>query len=177
MIRPLVEYVEDLSPDLQDLLDGEGGREFLRDSMDNSVFVRQMQLGSELDELDSWETRPSNLSGIEEKTILPLLREHAPEDVMDFWSFKIEREKEAAAEEDLAVDAADFENIRLPSLLWSRAEDMRALGNPTGAYLEMLKIMQEYPNHPNYMGWAKALEGYITAPATAETGNTANPGG
>jgi predicted TIM-barrel fold metal-dependent hydrolase len=151
---------------------GPGGREFLRDSLDNSVFVRQMQLQNELDQLNDWETRPSNLSGIEEKTILPLLREHAPERVMSFWEFKLEREQAAAAEARLAVDAANFKNLRLPTLLWQRAEDRRNLGNPAGAYAEMLRILENYPNHPSYMSWVQTLEGYVSVPTT--TGEGAN---
>jgi predicted TIM-barrel fold metal-dependent hydrolase len=172
MVEPLVQYVKDLGPDLDELMAGPGGREFLRDSLDNSVFVRQMQLQNELDQLNDWETRPSNLSGIEEKTILPLLREHAPERVMSFWEFKLEREQAAAAEARLAVDAANFKNLRLPTLLWQRAEDRRNLGNPAGAYAEMLRILENYPNHPSYMSWVQTLEGYVSVPTT--TGEGAN---
>jgi hypothetical protein len=171
MVEPLVRYVRDLGPVLDELLAGPGGREFLRDNLDSSVFVRQMQLQNELDQLQSWENRPSNLSGIEEKTILPLLREHAPERVMSFWEFKLNRERAAASEAQLAVDAADFKNLRLPTLLWQRAEDMRDLGNVAGAYSEMLRIMDNYPNHPSFLNWARTLESYVSVPATVEGAN------
>jgi hypothetical protein len=156
------------------------GRDDRNNALSNSVFVKNLSLEGELRKLKDWDGDPGDINGIEEKTILPLLRQHHKDQLVKFWDKKIEREKALAARATLASSASDFANLRLPTLEWKRAQDMLAAGQGQDAYKEMFRIVKSYKGHPEFTAWASALEGYmkasLPAPAKPADATATNPG-
>ena len=152
------------------------GKDLMTNPLSKSVFVQNLDLGGDISKLKNWEQVPNNIEGMEETTVLPLLREHAKDKVLPYWDRKIQRETAAAEKETLAARAEDFKTVRLPKLQWSRSEDMLALGQGQAAYQAMFQIISANPGHTDFPKWASTLEGYLkasipapVAPVTAVT--------
>jgi hypothetical protein len=121
----------------------------------------------------SWEPVPGNLEGIYNAIILPEFRLTKDPRLLDYWEVFIKREGEKAAEHKLDVDQRDWSQVKLPSLRWSRAQDVLLLGYRNRAILEMFNLVKSFPQHPEVPSWISQLEG-VLVPGTAPYGSAAN---
>jgi hypothetical protein len=156
------------------------GRDLMDRGLAQSVFVQNLDLSQEIGKLKNWEQVPRNVRGMEEATFLPLLRQHAKEQLLPYWDQKIQRETVAAQSEALASKAEDFRLNRLPKLQWSRAEDQLLIGQGEAAYKAMFGIIKNNPAHPDFPKWASTLQTYLEAslppaPVPAPASATATP--
>ncbi len=160
--------------------------QILRTSVGGSPVARALQLSDILgddskkgrgkggDGGSGWEYSPGNVDGIFNQIILPEFRSTKDARLLEYWDLRIKQETERAAEKKLDVEQRDWTQIRKPSLLWSRAQDVMLLGQVNRAMGEMFNILKSNPQHPNASAWISTLEGFV-APATVPTTPTPAP--
>ena len=129
-----------------------------------SVPVEWLKLG-EWVHVEKWEGTPGNFDGIFEKTILPELRAQHDARALDYWDVKIRREGEVAAKSKLSFDHEKFQMLRLPTLLWKKAEELAAVGLKNRAATEMFGLARKFPQHPEAGEWMSKLEEMLKPPA------------
>jgi hypothetical protein len=140
--------------------------QILRHALGSSPIVQWMKL-TDFINVEKWEKQPGNLDGIYAQIILPELRAQHDPKVVEYWDYKLKREGEAATKTKLAFDIDKYNSQRRPSLLWSRAEDMLAIGQKNRAIGDMFTLIRTYPQHPEAAGWIAALEAILAPPAPA----------
>lgn len=110
---------------------------------------------------DKWELSPGNIDGIFNSIVLPELRAVRDPRVFEYWDMKIKKESEAVKDK-AAFDQEKFTKETYPQLLWSRAQEYTALGQPNRALAEMFKVMKSYPQHPSLGAWIQQIENLLT---------------
>ncbi len=120
-----------------------------------------------------WEPVPGNFDGIYNAIILPEFRATKDQRLLDYWEVFIKRESDKAADHKLDVDQRDWSQVKLPSLRWSRAQDVLLLGYRNRAIIEMFNLVKSFPQHPEVPNWIGQLEG-VLVPGTAPYGSAAN---
>ena len=74
-------------------------------------------------------------------------------------------------QENIYAGMPDFEErqwsqIKRPTMLWSRCQDLLLLGQRNRAVTEMFNLIKAFPQHPEAASWISQLEQSITpAPA------------
>ena len=99
--------------------------------------------------------------------------------LLEYWDLKIKLETEKANDKKLDVEQRDWQQIRRPSLLWSRTQDLVVLGQKNRAVSEMLAILKANPQHPNASNWIAGIENAVTAsiPVPVPVAPAATPAG
>ena len=159
-IGALLDYVAQVSKNAP--LDEEF--DITRKSLGESVFVHYFQIGPYISGLKDWHDRPFDVDGIYERVIFPELRAEKSPRLLDGWRDRIQTEttRAASAQNTLAVNK--FNNIRLPTLLWSRAEDEVTLGLTNQAVSDMLGLIKAHPDHPDFDQWTARLTEIVSPP-------------
>ncbi len=140
-----------------------------RQDIPGSPLSRYLGADLILGNLKNWEMNPSNINGIFDKTLLPSWRERKDRRVIEYWTLRIEEEQARAEEEQVDLRQEDILNRDIPSLYWSRAEELVHLEQPREAVQEMLTILERYPHHQNFEEWSqRLLQLAETEPVNAE---------
>jgi hypothetical protein len=124
---------------------------------------------------DKWEMSPGDVDGIFNSIVLPELRAARDSRVFEYWDMKIKKEGEAAKDKP-AFDQEKYAKERYPQLLWNRAHEYVALGQPNRALGEMFKVVKSYPQHPNLGEWIQQIEGLLTPPPVTPKPTEASAG-
>ncbi len=138
--------------------------DIVRKSLAESVFVAYFQIGPYINGLKDWTDRPFDVDGIYEKIIFPELRAEKNPRLLDCWRDRIQNETTRAGTAQNALAANKYNNIRLPTLLWSRAEDELTLGFVNQAVADMLAQVKAHPDHPDFDHWTARLTEIVTPP-------------
>jgi hypothetical protein len=143
----------------------------MRMSVASSPVSRWLQLGEALGDRKrgdgGWEPVAGNLDGIYNTVILPEYRSAKDPRLLEYWDMMLKREAEKAAKRKLDVEQRDWTNVRRPSILWSRAQDVLLLGQRNRAISEMFNLVKTYPQHPDAKDWISQIETLIAPPAVA----------
>ena len=149
--------------------------QILRTDVGNSPVARWMQLSDLLgdtgkkraqkndkpegaDSGGGWEFTPGNVEGIFQSIILPEFRAAKDPRLLEYWDLRIKQETERAAERKLDIEQRDWTQIKRPSLLWSRAQDVMLLGQKNRALGEMFNLVKTFPQHPSAPSWIARIE-------------------
>src|SRR5262249_47557736 len=92
----------------------------------------------DLVKVDKWEMSPGDIDGMFNSIVLPELRAVRDPRVFEYWDMKIKKEGEAVKDKP-AFDQEKFAKETYPTLLWNRAQEYVALGQPNRALGEMFK--------------------------------------
>jgi hypothetical protein len=123
----------------------------------------------------TWELVPGNVTGIYNAIILPEFRASRDPRLLEYWDMVLK-----AGADGIYPGMPDFEErrwtqVRRPSLLWSRAQDVLILGQRNRAITEMFNLIKAYPQHPEAAGWMAQLEGCLN-PSAARQASATNGG-
>lgn len=150
----------------------------LKMSVTNSPVAKRLQIADLLGDVGkkrkrdedappaSWETVPGNVNGIYNAIILPEFRATKDARLLDYWDLMIKKEQE-----NIYAGMPDFEErqwsqIKRPTMLWSRCQDLLLLGQRNRGVTEMFNLIKAFPQHPEAASWISQLEQSITpAPA------------
>ncbi len=132
--------------------------ELLNNGVNQGIFERVFRFGPELNGLKDWEMSPGNIEGILEKQIRPRLREAKDPRLIETWNLQISYEGQLAEEDGKDITMRDFQDVRLPALVWRKARDMYALGQTKEALALMLDTVRAYPAHPEIGAWVDEVE-------------------
>lgn len=143
----------------------------LRQSVKNSEFSSAYLLEDFLTRKD-WEYVPLNIAGIYSSVIFPYYRSQKPEELGAQWDARINAE---LALRKAVLSETEF-NLYLqeeqPRMQWLKQTDLLASNvSPINALADMLKIIQNNPNHPDAASWLenfRAIMDKAAPPAPVE---------
>ncbi len=165
----LANYAAELAKALETVkeLDKE---ELLKKSVGDGVIAKWYGFGKRLGGVKTWEMSAGNIDGIYAKTLLPWMREKKDPRMIAYWDARIARDArlvdpKAQEKKPTQFEIDQFNFIAKPTLLWSRAQDLAALGQRNRAINEMFAIVKAYPDHPDNAEWLKQLRDLLSAPA------------
>jgi hypothetical protein len=117
----------------------------------------------------SWEGTPGNFDGIYTNILLPEMRDMKDLRLLEYWDNKIKREGEAATRSQKTFEIDKFNQVRRPSLIWSRDEDLARVGQKNRAMADMFTQIKTFPTHPEAAAWIAELEMMLAPPAPASS--------
>lgn len=135
----------------------------LRQSVKSTEFSRAFKLDDHL-KSKRWEYSPLNLAGIYANVIFPYYLAEKPAELAAQWDARINAEmtlrKSGMSETEFAILQAE----ELPRLQWEK-NNYLLTNNITAinALADMLKIIQNNPNHPDAAGWLAEFKGVLQA--------------
>jgi hypothetical protein len=158
LLPALVSYAYEVQADGEFIADG---AELLDQPLVRGIFAQYFGISSLLAGVKDWEMTPHNIDSIYAKTILPVYRESKDPRAVEYWSQRIQTEADRAANTNRTFEVEDFNQLRKPQLLWSRAEEMGRIGLKNRSASEMLAVIKAYPTHPDAAGWIGRLESLL----------------
>ena len=151
-------------------------REIIDTSIDSNVFATWYNLGDELGKIQNWEKTPADLDGVAEKFLLPTLRKARDRRLIQYWNDKITWETNQASKSTTPFAVNNFNQTKLPKLMWSRAEDLVIVGYRDQGLTQMYQIIKQYSDQPDAGGWITELKGLLSNPASLPTVASAGSG-
>jgi hypothetical protein len=148
--------------------------QILKTAVNSSPPVRAMR-AEDLVKVENWEMSPGDVEGIFNSIVLPELRTARDPRIFEYWDMKIKKEGEAVKDKP-AFDQERFAKERYPQLLWNRANEYVALGQPNRAMGEMFKVLKAYPQHPGLGGWIQQIEALLTPTPVTPNATEASAG-
>lgn len=168
------DYSRDLAAALlqKDLANPPGpARDLLFKPASQGVFARWLVLEDWLPSGDAWEGAPGNLAGILEKNVRPHWRKTSDPRLIGTWDLQLEFEAARITEKGLDTAADRFNNHDRPRLLFARARDRAAIGQPNRAVADVMQLLRDYPVHPDAAKWTEFVRTQLP-PAPADPGAT-----
>ncbi len=105
-----------------------------------------------------WELVPGNVNGIYNAIILPEFRATKDPRLLDYWDMMIRKGQENIYPGIPDYEEKQWSQIKRPSLMWSRAQDLLLIGQRNRAITEMYNLIKAYPQHPEGANWIAHLE-------------------
>lgn len=131
-------------------------RKILQIPLDQDPFVRWQRISPLLPAAEAWEQVPGNLSGILEKNVRAPWRKSGDVRLEAAWQLELSTGA-ALAEAGSPRNIEDFNTATAPVLLFRRALDRAAAGQPHRAAADILDLARRHPSHPEFPAWASAL--------------------
>ena len=160
--RDLLPALYDYTAQVTAATDALGGFKMMDRTVGDSLFTKYFQVGPYIAGMPEWENRVFNVDGILEKTVLPCLRQDKDPRLLTYWDNKMQAEVARIDQRSNGLAINRFNNVRRPSLLWSRAEDELLLGDQPRAVADMLAILKGHADHPDFDKWAARLTEVVT---------------
>jgi len=169
---PSLQYAAELARLLTDKGFNAGpkeAREMLQTPLGEGPFVRWLRLGPLLPSGDLWEQVPGDLGGILEKNVRTPWRKDGDPRLDESWQLELTA---GVALAEMRVGRGgraieDFNNYTAPSLLFRRARDRAAAGQPNRAATDLLDLARRHPAHPEFPAWAETLREMLGVKADA----------
>ena len=165
LLPTLLAYTQQVSENETELA---GQEEFMTAPLSKSIFVRSLQIGQYVTDVDAWEPIPINVDGIFDKVILPEFRNAKnATGIFQYWDARIQREETKAANSKRPLDTDTFAKVTKPGLLWQRTEEYVGLGQVNNAINHMVEIIKAYPYHPSTPDWIAEAEKLVKSVDTS----------
>jgi hypothetical protein len=147
--------------------------------VDKSSVVQWFQISDLLPEKD-FEHAAGNYQSIMEKNIRGPLRVKNDPRILQTWDLQIAQETAIATDSNSKQQAVTFNQTRLPDLLFRKAKDTAAIGQPNRALGQVMVLVRNYPENPSMQDWIDAARGLltnspVTPTAVVMTNSTATP--
>ena len=141
--------------------------------------IGKKKKGGEPSEGPVWETVPGNVDGIYKSIILPEFRASRDPRLLDYWDLALKRQAESVYAGMPDFDERQATQVRRPTLLWARAQDVMILGLKNRAITDMFTLIKTYPQHPEVAQWMAQLEEILvpapSAPPATSAGSVVAP--
>ena len=147
--------------------------EWMKQALSSSIFVKWQQISSYVSSVQDWEMTPGNVDGIYAKTILPEFRRVKDPRTLQYWDMRMGREAAQASKSGRNFDLDKYNQITMPTLLWSRAQEYLSLDQKNRAVTEMVKLIKSYPAHPSVPDWINQVEQILQPAADASAPSAA----
>lgn len=165
MTPALMAYVGELVAADKDFLDQkqkpDEQRKLLEQPLGQSVFAQWLKLGQWLPEDKVWEPKPGDVAGILEKNLRPIFREKKDRQILQTWDIqlKLEADRITLGRMDHQIDK--FNSTTRPTMMFKRAQDMVAIGQPNRGLVEMVAVIRANPSHPDFASWLTTVRGLL----------------
>ena len=135
----------------------------IKQHMDKSSVVQWLQISDLLPDAD-FEQSAGNYQEIMEKNIRGPLRAKKDPRIFQTWDVQIAQETAIATESNSKQRADTFNQTRLPDLLFRKAQDTAAIGQPHRALGEVMVLVRNYPENPSIRDWIDTARELLTNP-------------
>ncbi len=136
--------------------------------VDKSSVVQWLQISDLLPEKD-FEHAAGNYQSIMEKNIRGPLRAKNDPRIFQTWDQQIAQETAVATDSNSKQQAVTFNQARLPDLLFRKAKDTAAIGQPNRALGQVMVLVRNYPENPSMQDWIDTARGLLTNPPVTHT--------
>jgi len=143
----------------------------INQSVNKSSVVEWLQIFDLLPDSD-FEPSAGNYQSIMEKNVRKPLRAKDDPRILQTWDMQIAQETATVTESNSKQQADIFNQTRLPDLLFRKAQDTAAIGQPNRALGEVMILVRNYPANPSMQDWITTARGLLTNPTVAPTGIT-----
>ena len=133
----------------------------LRQSLSDSAVVEYFQIGDLLPKGDAFEPTAGSYEGILEKNIRVPLRKKSDQRLLSTWDVQIAQEAATATSSESKQQTDVFNQTRLPELLFKKAQDTAAIGQPNRAIAQIMQLIRSYPDNPSVKDWVQAARGLL----------------
>jgi hypothetical protein len=157
----VLDYRAGLKPEQRAIFDRQ---EMINTSVSSGIFARWYGIDKTLAGLKNWGMSPGKVDDIYLKTILPELRKMKDPKAVQYWDARIAREEKAANEGNVTFKIEQFTQVQKPALLWSRAEELLALGMRNRAINEMFAVIKNTPASTETPGRIEKLKALLAPP-------------
>ncbi len=140
----------------------------INQSVNKSSVVEWLQISDLLPDSD-FEPCAGNYQSIMEKNVRKPLRAKNDPRILKTWDAQIARETATTTESNSKQQADTFNQIRLPDLLFRKAQDTAAIGQPNRALSEVMMLVRNYPANSSMQDWITTARGLLTNPPVAST--------
>jgi hypothetical protein len=142
----------------------------LRQPVTGSEFAMAYQLEDHLNKKE-WDYRPLDVGGIYAKVILPYFLAEKPTELPAQWDARINAE---VALRKALLSETEFEIFfkeEGPRMQWEKNNYLVANNvNAVNALADMLKVIQNYPSHPDALNWLKEFRSIVKGVSEPESG-------
>lgn len=140
--------------------------ELLNKPLGQSVMAQWLRLGDWLPDDKDFELTPGNVTGILNKNIRPFLRAAKSPELIQTWDLQMQVEADRITTGRSDHKADEFNTITRPKLVFQRAKDMAAIGQPNRAVAEIIVLVRTYPEHPDFKTWVAEIKTMLKSVAT-----------
>jgi hypothetical protein len=147
-------------------------RALLNQSLSDSAVVHYFQIGDLLPSGDDFEPSAGNYQGILDKNIRVPLRKKYDQRLLSTWDDQIAQEAAAATSTGSKQQADSFNMTRLPNLLFEKAQDAVAIGQPNRAVTQIMQLIRSYPDNPSVKDWVQVARGLVEKTGAKSPENT-----
>jgi hypothetical protein len=158
--EPSMQYARDLARLLTDKNNRPApapARELLAKPAAEGPFARWLRLDPLLPPKNEWEPAAGNLAGILEKNVRGPWRTAADPRIDTAWQLELEAGAALADADGTDRAIEEFNTRTAPGLLFRRALDRAATGQPNRAAADILEVARRHPSHPDFPQWAAKL--------------------
>jgi hypothetical protein len=139
----------------------------IKQPLSSAAVVDWLQIEDLLPAGKDFETSAGNYVGIMEKNVrIPLRGTNDPR-LPSVWDVQINTESATVTEANSKQKTEDFQNERLPEMIFGKLKDTAAIGQPNRAATEMMKLIRTYPSNPAVKSWIDYTRGLLTKEETA----------
>jgi hypothetical protein len=167
LIPKLQAYIQDVlanAPKLKGRALGQLGGDLRGD---RNPIVAAFQIQRYL-QTEKWTTRPADIAGMWSQTILPWYLENKPSELATLWDNRLTAEATLLKATMPEAEYALWLQNEYPALRWDRAEYLVMKGpTPINGLADMLKLIKEFPGHPDAPKWLKAMRAYVESSTDA----------
>ena len=133
--------------------------------LSGSSIVEWLQINDLLPTDSNFASSPGDYQDIMEKNVRTPLREKKDPRLPSTWDTQIAVESAQATISNSKQQIEDFNQKRLPDLLFKKAQDTAAIGQPNRGVSEIMILIQKYPMSPDTKSWIDAARKLLTKPA------------
>ena len=120
---------------------------------------------------EGWPAVPGDIIDMYDKVIIAAAREKKKDDMPTLWDTALNTEATLRRVRLADGDYSVWESSIYPNLRWQRATDLALTGpSPVNGMADMLKVIKDYPNHPNAPDWVKQLRTMVAPNENKEDG-------
>lgn len=141
----------------------------IQQPLNASSVVAWLQIADLLPKTDSFAPSPGNYQQIMEQNVRTPLRAKNDPRLPLTWDTQIAMESALATKSGSQQQADAFNQTRLPDLLFKKAKDTAAIGQPNRAIAEIIKLIQDYPADPDMKQWIDFARGLIASAVPTPT--------
>lgn len=142
-------------------------RNLLDKPLSQSVFAQWLRLDEWLPDAKNWEFKPGDLAGILDKNVRSVLRDKRDPQLIPTWDMQMKVEADRITAGRSSHEADEFNTVTRPRLLFKRAQDMVALGQPNRGLVEVVALVRTFPSHPDFPAWLESIRGMLKKPQTS----------
>ena len=140
----------------------------INQSVNKSSVVEWLQISDLLPDSD-FEPSAGNYQSIMEKNVRKPLRAKNDPRIVQTWDTQIAQETATATESNSKQQTDTFNQLRLPDLLFRKAQDTASIGQPNRALGEVMMLVRNYPANSSMKDWITTARGLLTNPPVAPT--------